>query len=205
MKKPLLTLFMLIFGTTLYANEPAQVMLIGTFHFDNPGNDVVKVTDVDILAKDSQQYLETFSQRLAAFKPTHVLLEYGREDDELLNQRYRNYLAGNYQLGANEIYQLGFRIARAAGLESLQSFDHRDLQWAAEPMFEYAKAHNSPEMKVYDKIIANITEEEKQALANLGLRELLMRSNDSRQDQKNMDIYLSTNAIGVGVEVNGYF
>jgi hypothetical protein len=203
MKKILLTLLILFFNLTGHASEPAQVMLIGTFHFDNPGKDVVKVSDINILDEESQQYLQAFSQRLAAFRPTHVLLEYGPENEQLINQRYRDYLAGNYELGANEIYQLGFRIAKAAGLEGVQSFDHRELNWQAEPMFEYAKKHNSPEMLTFNEIIKRHGTEEEQARASMGLHELLMRSNDPEQDRMNMDLYLATNPIGAGDGYSG--
>ena len=197
MKKILVTLLTLVFSITIHASEPAQVMLIGTFHFKNPGKDVVKVTDVDIFTEESQQYLQAFAQRVAAFRPTHILLEYNPENESLINQRYSDYLAGNYELGANEIYQLGFRIAKAAGLKGVQSFDHRELNWEAEPMFEYAKQHDSPEMAAFNEIIADHTKGEEQARASMGLGELLKRSNDPVQDRKNMDLYLATNSIGV--------
>ena len=201
--KTLVALLTLLLGLTGHANEPAQVMLIGTFHFENPGKDVVKVSDFDVLAEASQQYLEAFAQRLAAYGPTRVLLEYNPENEAVMNQRYRDYVAGNYELGANEIYQLGFRIAKAAGLEGVQSFDHRELNWQAEPMFEYAKLHNSPEMAVFTETIEQYTAREDKARASMGLRELLVRSNDREQDRRNMDLYLATNAIGAGDGYSG--
>lgn len=185
------------------ASEPAQVMLIGTFHFSNPGQDTVKVKDVNIFDEESQLYLQAFSQRLAAYKPTRVLLEYNPENEELMNQRYRDYLDGKYELGTNEIYQLGFRIAKAAGLKRVQSFDHRELNWQAEPMMAYAKKHNSPEMVVFDEKIADLTKGEDKARASMGLRELLIRSNDPEQDRLNMDLYLATNSIGAGDGYSG--
>lgn len=197
MKKILLALFTLVFSINVNAEEPAQVMLIGTFHFDNPGRDVVKVSDFDVLSAPSQAYLEEFTQRLAAFKPTHVLLEYNPENEAMINQRYRDYLAGNYELKASEIYQMGFRIAQKAGLDSVQSFDHRELHWNAGPMFEYAEAHDSPEMKAVRELVEEIEEVENHARASMDLRGLLMRSNDPQQDRINMDSYLLTNSIGV--------
>lgn len=191
-----LTLALCLLIPGVHAAEPAQVMLIGTFHFSNPGKDVVKVNDVDVMTEESQQYLQTFTERLASFKPTQVLLEYNPENEDTINQRYRDYLAGGYELGVNEIYQLGFRIARAAGLERVQSFDHRELHWNAKPMFEYAEKNNSPEMKAFDAAIEYHTKEDNQARASMDLRELLMRSNDAGRDRLNMDLYLATNAIG---------
>ncbi len=203
MKKILTTLLTLLFAITAHAAEPAQVMLIGTFHFSNPGLDTVKVDDVDVLDEVSQQYLQQFAERLAEFKPTRVLLEYNPANEELINQRYTDYLTGTYELGTNEIYQLGFRIARQSGLQTVQSFDHRELEWQAEAMYEYAKLHDSPEMKTFKEIIERVTKQEAQARANKDLRGLLKRSNDDEQDRLNMDLYLATNAIGAGDGYSG--
>ena len=203
MKKTLAALFTLFFIITAHATEPAKVMMIGTFHFNDPGKDVVKVEDVDVLDEASQQFLQQFAEQLAGFKPTRVLLEYNPENEELINQRYSDYLAGTYELGVNEIYQLGFRVAKASGLKAVQSFDHRDLHWQPEAMFEYAKLHDSPEMKTFNEIIERITQEEAQARATENLRGLLMRANDEERDRLNMDIYMATNAIGVGDGYSG--
>ncbi len=42
---------------------PAQVMLIGTFHFNDPGQDAVKTKSLDVTAAPSQQYLEELTDR----------------------------------------------------------------------------------------------------------------------------------------------
>jgi len=102
----------------------------------------------------------------------------------------------SYELGANEMYQLCFRIAAQAGLQGIQSFDHRELEWKAEAMFEYAKQHDSTEMTFFNEIISSYTEEEEKARASMGLRGLLKRSNDPEKDRQNMDLYLATNPIG---------
>ncbi len=198
MNKFLIAILSLLFSWPLHAEEPAQVILIGTFHFSNPGMDAVKVKTFDVLSDESQAFLQAFTERLAAFKPTKILLEYNPENELLMNQQYTDYLAGNYELEVNEIYQLGFRIAKAAGLQGVQSFDHRDLQWNAENMFDYAKEHDSPEMKNFNQIIADVTRQENQDRDTMNLRELLQRSNDPEQDRINMNLYLATNAIGAG-------
>ena len=195
----LLTIFALsLIWLPLLAAQPAQVMLVGTFHFKDAGLDVVKNEDIDIFSEANQAYLEALTQRLQDFSPTRVLLEYSPENDALINERYREYLAGNYELGANEIYQLGFRIAKLAGHDRVYSFDYRGVEWEAEAMFEYAKQHDSPQMKTFNEIIQAHTAEEELARATLSLEELLQRQNDPESDRENMDLYLATNSIGAG-------
>ena len=199
----LLSLALSLTSLPLQAAQPAQVMLFGTFHFKDAGLDIVKVKDIDILAEENQAYLEALTQRLQGFKPTRVLLEYNPENDEAINERYREYLAGNYELGANEIYQLGFRIAKLAGHERVYSFDNREVGWEAEAMFEYAKKHDSPGMKTFNKIIETFTAEDEQARATMSLKQLLQRQNDPDNERMNMDMYLATNAIGAGDGYSG--
>jgi len=187
----------------LHAAEPAQVMLFGVFHFQDAGLDVVKSKDFDVMTPESQAYLQDLAQRLAQFKPTRVALEYDVVDDEKINQRYQEYLAGNYQLPANEIYQLGFRIAKQAGNARVYGFDNHDVEWEADVMFEYAKQHDSPQMNHFNEIIQTFTEEDEQARSTLPLSELLRRTNDDELDRMNMDLYLATNSIGAGDGYSG--
>ena len=203
MSRFLTALILSLISVPLPAAQPAQVMLFGTFHFKDAGLDTVKVKDIDIFTGENQAYLEALTQRLQGFKPTRVLLEYNPDNDEAINERYREYLAGNYELGANEIYQLGFRIAKLAGHERVYSFDNREVGWEAEAMFEYAKKHDSPEMTTFNQIIETFTAESEQARATMSLKQLLQRQNDPENERMNMDLYLATNAIGAGDGYSG--
>ena len=198
MNKWCLLLCLWLCHSQVLAEKPAQVMLFGTFHFQDAGLDVVKSEDVNVMAEAPQLYLQELAERLAAWGPTEVLLEYDPAEDEMINQRYQDYLDGKFQLPANEIYQLGFRVARLAGLKRVHSFDNRDIEWQAQAMFDYAKAHDSPEMNTFNEIIEAFTAEDTQARASLPLGDLLKRANDPQQDRLNMDLYIATNSIGAG-------
>ena len=198
MPRLLIAFVLSLISLPLLAAQPAQVMLFGTFHFKDAGLDTVKVKDIDIFTEANQAYLEALTQRLQGFKPTRVLLEYSPENDELINERYREYLAGNYELPANEIYQMGFRIAKLAGHKRVYSFDYRGVEWQAEAMYEYAEQHDSPEMKAHNEFIESYTAESEQARATMSLKQLLQHQNDPEADRSNMDLYLATNSIGAG-------
>ena len=187
----------------LHGSEDTQVMLFGVFHFKDPGKDVVKTKDIDIFAPEAQEYLHGLTKRLADFKPTRVLLEFNPKNDEMVNEQYQRYLAGNFELPANEIYQLGFRIANQAGHQRVYSFDNRDVEWEAEAMFEYAKQHDSNEMKIFDQVIKDVTEESEQARETMSLADLLRRQNNPEMDRRNMGLYLATNSIGAGDGYSG--
>lgn len=198
MKHLALAMLVLVASARALAADPGQLLLLGTFHFQDAGLDAVKVEDFDVMAPEPQAYLEALTDRLAAFGPTHVMLEYAPENDEKINERYRRYLAGDYELGANEIYQLGFRIAKKAGLERVESFDHREVQWSFGAVAEYAEKHGAPQFDALKGLIADFEQEEARARASSNLEQLLLRHNDPELERRNRDLYLLTNPIGAG-------
>lgn len=173
-----------------------KLLIFGTFHFEDAGLDSVKPEDIDVFLPETQDYLLALSERLAEFEPTHVMLEYSPENEETINERYRSYVAGDFELPANEIYQLGFRIASLAGLGRVHSFDHRDVEWLASEMFEYGQENESPELARLQSFLADFTEQVNRDRQTMSMRELLLKHNDPEFDALNKDLYLMTNAIG---------
>jgi len=110
----------------------AQIMILGTFHFANPGLDSYKPQyEVDIFSEKRQAELNEIIDKLLKFKPTKVMLEVSRvANDSLLNDRYSKYLKGVYDLSTrhSETYQLGFRLAEEAGHRYLYAIDEK-LDW----------------------------------------------------------------------------
>jgi hypothetical protein len=185
-------------GMAAEDDAPAQVMLFGVFHFANPGNDVVKTAQVDVMTPANQVYLEGLARRIADFKPTVMLLEFDPENLAPMQERYRQFVEGTHELGSNEIYQLGFRIAKMAGLETVYGFDERKVGWEADELFEYMPKHDPETQAKMNGLIAEITEAHNIAHANKSLAELLMQSNDPEQDRLNKYFYVLTNQVGAG-------
>ena len=55
--------------------DAVQVMVLGTYHFANPGQDVVNAEADDMLAPGRQAELEALTRQLAAFHPTAIAVE----------------------------------------------------------------------------------------------------------------------------------
>ena len=202
-----MTLFMktilpalLIIGTqnAAYGNEPAEVMLFGVFHFSSPGLDTVKTRHVDVMTAENQQYLNALAQRISKFEPTVVLLEFNPEQQSEMQDRFQSYLSDDYELPVNEIYQLGFRIAGLSDVETIFSFDEREIGWDADPLFEYMPEHDKPAQHAFDALITRVTQEQQDAHDTMSLAQLLMRTNDTEQDRLNKSLYLLTNPVGAG-------
>src|SRR5574338_230009 len=123
----------------------AEVLIIGAYHMSNPGLDAVNISADDVLAPKRQREIEQLAAKLAAFRPTKVAVEipYGR--DSVSNALYRRYVAGDYSLDHTEMQQLGFRIAKGAGLPRIYGVDY-DLDVNLAPVMVWALTHGQPEL-----------------------------------------------------------
>lgn len=97
-----------------------QVLLVGTYHFSNPGKDIHNVKAVDVLTAERQRELVNVSDALARFAPTQVAVEWPQQ---AVTERYAQFRAGQLPESRNEVVQLGFRLARDRGLQSVQGLD----------------------------------------------------------------------------------
>ena len=97
-----------------------QVMLVGTYHFSNPGQDLNNVKAVDVLAPERQGEIAKVVAALAKFAPTQVGVEWPAQT---VQERYPKYRDGKLPESSNEVVQLGFRLARERGLQTVQGLD----------------------------------------------------------------------------------
>lgn len=174
--------------------SPAKVMFIGLWHFDNPGLDAVKFKPVDVMTPTEQDYLKGLAKRIAGFKPTRILLEYPAASDALINQRYQDWQAGTFELRVNEIYQLGFRIAKEAGLKRVDGFDVRDVK-GDDSVWPHLM--QDPALsKEFGGMIADMSRRLNQMHQTLSVKELLKRNNHPDEDRENKAFYLWLNPVG---------
>jgi hypothetical protein len=102
----------------------AELLLVGVFHFQDPGQDAYKPKfSLDIKSAQRQHEVENVVEQLAEFRPTKVAVEATPDQQPRLDSLYSRYLAGTYQLGANETYQLGFRLAKRLGHSRVYAAD----------------------------------------------------------------------------------
>jgi hypothetical protein len=100
----------------------ARVLVLGTFHMSNPGQDVLNMQVDDMLAPKRQAEIEQFVAALEKFRPTKIAVE-ARATNKEFPQRYLDYLNGKYSLKADEIDQIGFRMAKQLGHKQLYAID----------------------------------------------------------------------------------
>jgi Family of unknown function (DUF5694) len=106
------------------AGPRAQLLLLGVFHFADPGQDAYRPRfRVDVATAQRQREIESIVSRLARFRPTKVAVEWPIGDQLRLDSLYRAYRSGSDSLGANEVFQLGFRLAGRLGHERVYAVD----------------------------------------------------------------------------------
>ena len=129
----------LLAGAATAAEPPAKVMIVGTYHFSNPGHDQHNVEADDVLTPERQAQLEAIEASLAKFAPTRVAVEW---DANTVDERYPKYRSGELAPSRNEVVQLGFRRARRAGLDHVDGIDV-DGDFPYEPVAAWAEKHGA--------------------------------------------------------------
>ena len=100
-----------------------QVMLLGTYHFANPGRDVIKQDIDDVLQPKRQVELEDLAKRLALWKPDRLAIEWPFSRTDTTRARYERYRAGTLAPNRNEVVQIGFRLASLLGHDAVYPID----------------------------------------------------------------------------------
>jgi hypothetical protein len=119
------------------AAEPAQLLLVGTYHMSNPGADLANIEADDVLAPARQKQIEAVVDALARFRPERVFVEWPAQ---LVNERYAKYRGGTLAPSRNEVVQLGFRLARRERLDAVNGVDV-DGDFPFDKVQEWARAH----------------------------------------------------------------
>lgn len=107
-----------------YTGEKIPLLMLGSYHMSNPGADQFNLEADDVLAPKRQAEIEEVVKSLAAFKPTKVAVE-APFGDSVTIARYKNYLAGKHELRRSEEEQIGFRLAKMLGHETIYPIDVR--------------------------------------------------------------------------------
>lgn len=138
-----------------------EVLLIGTFHYNNPGKDVAKTKSFDVLSDQSQSELKKISQKIKEYNPTKIFVEWSHNEQIELDSLYNLYVNDNYFTNQNlsdfylknEIFQLAFRAAKEIGLKRVYGIDYSTSFPFGEVMAAIEKANQEDlQVKINDGI-----------------------------------------------------
>lgn len=120
--------------------QSREVLVVGTIHFDE-----------NVLESDQQEDIQLLVDKLAAYQPTKIILEWEPHRQANTNKDYRSYLKGTFDISQryNEVYQLGFRLAKQVRHDSLFLFDDQTPfigsleDFSFDALSEYAEQHDA--------------------------------------------------------------
>lgn len=103
-----------------------HVLTLGVFHFDRSrdGSDIVAKNHIDINTEANQSQLDTIIQKLKGFNPAAIAVEWRPEFQPKMDSLYQEYVEGNYELGKNEAFQIGFKLAKFLGHKKIYCVDN---------------------------------------------------------------------------------
>jgi hypothetical protein len=188
---------------------PIQVMVLGTYHFGNPGRDKVNVHVDDVTTARRQHELEALADAVATFRPTRVMVEVQRPRPNYDVTDYSTFSPAALRTDRDETSQIGYRIAARVGLPTVQGIDEQP--GTGEPDYfpidrveAYAKAHG--EQPLLDAAFAAVQASARQFEAeqpSSSIPHMLLRYNDPATPMGGQDLYYSLLRFGDGDDQPG--
>ena len=178
------------------SNNRPTVLLLGTAHIGNNNRDAFNTQFDDMLASSRQQEIQTCVDQLKRFRPTKIAVEVRVDNGVAENERYQQYRAGTFKLTANEIHQLGFRLAAELQHEQIYAIDWNENIGDLEAVDKYAKQHQ-PEL--YEQIMTigqKLTDDS--FYTTMSISKLLLWLNEPRHLLDNHQVYTIIARIGSG-------
>jgi hypothetical protein len=187
-------------ATEQHPLQPVEVMVVGVAHLSNPGRDLHDLKIDDVLEPKRQGEIAAVTEALARFKPTKVGVEW---PEDIVAERYKQYLAGTLPPSRNEVVQLGFRLAKTAGSEGVYSLD-------ADGDFPYDRVKNFAETRGFKDLldeqnatIQHDVDEQARILAKGSIAAELRYLNDPVRIGDSNGFYRSLLRIGLGSDQPG--
>jgi hypothetical protein len=145
MRKLHLILILLAISTTSQAQSGArpEILVLGTYHMANPGHDIYNMNVDDVRSPKRQQEIAQLIEVLKKFRPTKIAIE-SEVGSKRRTGEYADYLAGKFALSANEIDQIGYRLAKELAHRTIYPVDV-DGDFPMQRVINYAKANGRME------------------------------------------------------------
>ncbi len=193
-----------------------EVLLIGTFHYNNPGADIAKTKSFDILSNKSQLELEQIASSIKDYNPTKIFVEWPYDEQKELDSLYYLYKENQYFTNdnlsnfyiKNEIFQLAFRVAKMNNLEKVYAIDYSNTE------FPYGEVmndiENNKQLELKEKIentISKFTDDFDNMIdSDVSLKELMYYQNSIEMRYISNDLHNNVFSLaGSSNDFNGVF
>lgn len=192
MKQSLLLLVLFsLFSTGGDAQQKkTQVLLLGSFHFDNPGKDVAKFEDANILSAKRQAEVLEVVEKIKQFRPDKIFIEIPVERQQRLDSSFNKYKAGELKLSASEIHQIAYRVAKELNHAGLYAVDYTEANFPFDSLMKSATATKQFEfLEMIKQEIENVEKDFNKSLKTKTVKEILLQHNSPEFIKMGVGIY----------------
>ncbi|MDZ7721071.1 MAG: DUF5694 domain-containing protein [Balneolaceae bacterium] len=175
--------------------EEIEVMILGTSHFGNPGQDVINIKFPDVLEPKYQAQIDQVIDSLSEFQPTKIALEARPDYKPEIDSMYSAYLAGNHSLSRNERQQLGFRLAGEFNHDQVYSIDH-DGDFPFQTVLDFAKEHQPEFVDQFQKLSEYVENRNQELVSSNTIPEILRKKNSPEYLAVQRHFYALTASVG---------
>lgn len=192
------TVILMLLISTVFAQprKKTEVLTLGSFHFAFRNLDLIKTSaedQIDVLEPKYQKEIVEIVNRIARFKPTIIVIESNPDKQGKYDSLYNEYLQGRYNLGRDEIDQIGFRIAKMMQLKTLYCVNAwgRDYETLDPVLTGTDSLGNKKFMDYFYKYADTIKQYfPKPVFKTKGIRAELIQKNDPKNISRDMGSYL---------------
>ncbi len=194
MKKiALLLVFAIAFNTVSAQSKKKQILLLGTFHFENPGLDVAKTNTFNVMSDKSQKELENITNKIKKFGPDKIFIEWNYEKQDKLDKFYARNSDSLFRIKADEIVQVALRSAKKLGHKKLYGIDYQHTDFPYDSLVNGMKAASQFDLiKINEETMKKYENDQNQKIAKYSLTELLLDINTKKSNEENLGWYLQT-------------
>lgn len=200
----ILLFFIFSFYTYSYAQNKINVILFGTYHFNNPGNDAAKTIEKNILTKNNQKGLEQITNSIISkYKPDQIFVENNFNEKNLLNNQFQSYLKNNFDkytdtikserkkryFKEGETFQLAFRLAKKANNVEIYPIDSL-IEMRFDLLQKEVNA-NPEAKKIFDKKVSDLAKTTNECLEKESLKDVFICLNKQTALDENKGLYIS--------------
>jgi hypothetical protein len=187
----------LLLAATAQTKQPVKVLLLGVFHFSNPGLDVAKFKSADILSEQRQKEIMQVAEKLKMFSPDKIFIEGTPDSQGKLDSLLNEYKKGKYMLSSNEIDQLGLRLAKELNLSKVYPVDYRDADFPFDSLMKSAAdAGQTDIINWVQHTIDTVQTAFNEALPKSTIAQMLLRENTPEAIRLQNEFYFRVLPVG---------
>lgn len=178
MQKIILLLVLTTFNLTFGQPKKKQILLFGSFHFENPGLDVAKVNTFNVMTDKSQKELENITDKIKKFGPDKIFVEWNYQKQAKLDTFFAKNTDSLLKNDSDERVQVALRSAKKLGHKKLYAIDYNDTDFPYDSLVKEMKVDNQLDLiKKNEETMKNYETDFNAKITKYSLTQLLLDVN----------------------------